>query len=410
MPNTWQSFLDSLFAQNQFSIKLDLAVITEALELLELSSTPRHVVVVGGTNGKGSVSSLLAEACVAAGLKTGLFTSPHLISFEERFRVGSAPVSRQRLLDVGLPIMRRFSGLEQPVETSRPLTYFELATLMAWQLFSQEGADVAIFEVGMGGRLDATNALPSTLRGLTGVSIDHQAYLGDDLAAIAREKVGICRPSGPNYAVRGCSGAAELSEAARERGVSLDWLDPDAQDADSRNRCLSRALFDRVAEALSLTPAQSVTAWAAAVQSWRWPGRAMRLDWRGEEWWLDGAHNAESAARAAAWLATSGVSGVTALFGLSIGRDARSVAAPLLAHVDRWVVVAAESGPARTAAEVAAELRALGAENVQEASSVAAAITMARVEPTPRLAIGSLYLIGDVLAGLGLSSADLFGG
>lgn len=404
----WERLLASLFTQNQFSIKYDLGAMQEALELLGWDTPAHEVVVVGGTNGKGSVTSLVATACRLAGWRTGLFTSPHLISFEERIQVDGQPVNRDLLSEVGLDLVERFSGREQPPETSRALTYFELATLMAWGIFLRERVDVAVIEVGMGGRLDATNALPSTVRALTGVSLDHQAWLGDTVEAIAGEKVGIFRSSGVNLAVRGCAGEHAILAKVEAAGLPLTWVDADAPTASARNDALARAIFERLYARNTREACEGARVWQRACEVWRWPGRTMRLAWRGETWWIDGAHNAESAERCAQWWEEQALERVVVVMGLSPGRSAEVVAGPLLDRVQTWIVVASASGAARPVNDVAQELRALGAEDVRTGPSVAAGLDLARTQPGPRAVVGSLYVVGDAFSALGLTPTDLF--
>ena len=174
---------------------------------------------VAGTNGKGSVSSMLASALCAAGYKTGLYSSPHLHRFTERVRVDGQPISTREAA-------RRISELLQWAdEPGAPeLSFFELSTLLAVESFRDHRCDVAVIEVGLGGRLDATTALPASLSVITRIALDHEQILGNTLEQIAQEKAGIIRPGVPVIAgARGAAVQRVIRARARELGAKL-WL------------------------------------------------------------------------------------------------------------------------------------------------------------------------------------------
>lgn len=190
---SWEQFCERLFAQNQFAIKLGLDSMRQALEQLSDVTLEQPVVLIAGTNGKGSTASALSALLTRAGLRVGLYTSPHLVSLTERFRVQGQALEQDVVQRVGEDTLDRFG---RP-DSTPCLTFFELTTVMAARLFADEQVDVAIYEVGLGGRLDATNALEPSLSIITQVGLDHQAYLGDDVLEIAFEKAGIMRPDKP---------------------------------------------------------------------------------------------------------------------------------------------------------------------------------------------------------------------
>ena len=399
-----------LFEQNQFAIKYDLDAMQEAVELLALPAPARHTILVGGTNGKGSTCSLVHAAALEWGLRAGLYTSPHLIDIRERVRVAGELAPLEPWVDALEDLWDRFAGRSRPSAVSRPLTYFELVTLAAWRVFADASLDVLVAEVGMGGRLDATNVLPHDLRAITGVSMDHMAFLGDRVEAIAREKVGIFRQDGANYLLEHTQGIGALRCAVEGADVSVRWV-PTAPDASPpmRNQTLARAL---VAGLAALRGAGEET-WEGACRraeaSARWPGRRDRRFARGRWWWLDGAHNEESLAALRAWWDEEGLARVQVVFGLSPGRDVAEVIGPLVPVVDHWWVTEARSGRAQRAEDVAAGIRSVapGARvsvcPVLEEALTAAALAAA----TPCAVAGSLYLLGDVLSALGFTPEDL---
>lgn len=188
--------LDWLFSQVPMFQQVGAAAYKPGLErvtaLARAFGSPQdgiRFIHVGGTNGKGSTSSLLAAVLQSAGLKTGLFTSPHLIDFRERIRVDGEMISEEEVLD----FIRRYRAMHLDIEPS----FFELTTVMALEHFRCRGVDVAVMEVGLGGRLDSTNIILPELCVITNISLDHCALLGDTPAEIAREKAGIIKAGVP---------------------------------------------------------------------------------------------------------------------------------------------------------------------------------------------------------------------
>lgn len=195
MNTRWENFTQRMFNQNQFAIKLGLDSMNRALDLSSLTHLSHKVILVAGTNGKGTLASTMSSLLSASGLKVGLYTSPHLVDFTERFRINGQIISREDVLPIGLDVLDKFAD----PESSPCLTFFELTTMIAVRLFEHHQVDVAIYEVGMGGRLDATNALEPDLCVLGSIGFDHQTYLGDTIEHIAHEKLGITRPDVPLF-------------------------------------------------------------------------------------------------------------------------------------------------------------------------------------------------------------------
>ncbi len=186
----YERSIEYLYGLQKHGIKLGLNSTERLLERVGNPHLALKCVHVGGTNGKGSTCAMLAGLISMHGLRVGLYTSPHLVRFTERFRIDDREVSPQRIMDVLEVIRSRMNSLEPP-------TYFEMVTAMALLYFSQEKVDVAIMEVGMGGRLDATNVIMPMVSVITNVSRDHEEYLGTTLSAIAGEKAGIIKKETP---------------------------------------------------------------------------------------------------------------------------------------------------------------------------------------------------------------------
>jgi dihydrofolate synthase/folylpolyglutamate synthase len=186
----------ALFARTTQGIKPGLDIITALLEALD---NPHHrlaVVHVAGTNGKGSVCAMLEAVLRASGFKTGLYTSPHLKDFAERFRINGEPVPNARLGDYIRKIEHAADGIEESAHL-RGATFFEISTAIAFQYFADESVDIAIIETGMGGRWDATNVVIPLVSVITHIDFDHTEFLGDTIEKIAAEKAGIIKTGRP---------------------------------------------------------------------------------------------------------------------------------------------------------------------------------------------------------------------
>ena len=215
-------FYTRLYHQNERAMKFGLDAIRKAMAYdVELVAYPHWL--VGGTNGKGQVSALLANAANLLGYRTGLFTSPHLVEFRERIRIDGHLIDENELISIGEGVLSQFGGEDEPEFTGTALTYFECCFMMALRAFKQNKVQFGVFEVGLGGRLDATNSLSPQLSIITSIGRDHEEYLGHETAQIAREKAGIMREGCPVVAGRG--EYEVLKEEARGHGcVSFDAL------------------------------------------------------------------------------------------------------------------------------------------------------------------------------------------
>ena len=217
MPST-----ESILARLEiFGVRLGLERSRQLLDRLGDPQLDMPVILVAGTNGKGSTSALLASILGAAGYRVGLYTSPHLETVEERIRINGAAIDRRRLACL----------LEEVVEAGRletgsPPTYFEALTAAAFVEFRDGAVDVAVMEVGLGGRLDATNVAEPVLSLITSIALDHQHVLGSTLALIAREKAGILRAGGPALC---WVEADEARDALFERAAEIGAVVEDAR-------------------------------------------------------------------------------------------------------------------------------------------------------------------------------------
>ena len=179
-----------MYGLRRFGIKMGLSTIRKILSGLGNPQNTYACIHVAGTNGKGSVASSLASILNQAGYKTGLYTSPHLVNFNERIQINSRPISNANVLASYKAISRVHHGDREP-------TFFEFATIMAFYEFASRKVDWAIIETGMGGRLDATNIILPRVSIITNISLEHRDYLGDTLEQISGEKAGIIKPRTP---------------------------------------------------------------------------------------------------------------------------------------------------------------------------------------------------------------------
>jgi dihydrofolate synthase/folylpolyglutamate synthase len=186
----YRQSIDYLFGLQKFGIKFGLNSTENILAQVGSPHRKLRCIHIGGTNGKGSTAAMLSSILKQHGFKVGLYTSPHLVRFTERFRINDEEASSERILDV-------FERIRGVLDDREPPTFFEVVTAMGFLYFVEEEVDWAIIEVGMGGRLDATNVIEPKVSIITNVAYDHQEYLGNTLSAIAREKAGIIKEKTP---------------------------------------------------------------------------------------------------------------------------------------------------------------------------------------------------------------------
>src|SRR3954464_3337107 len=215
---TFEELKQALFVRSNFGMKLGLDRMREALRLLGDPHRGYAVLHVAGTNGKGSTCAFAEASLRAAGLGTGLYTPPHLIHFCERIRVSGTPVSEERAADLFEQILEKVPW----ALSDEGLTFFEIATLMAFLEFTRSEVDVAVVEVGLGGRLDATNVVEPMACAIAALGLDHLQWLGPTLADVAAEKAGILKRGAPAVSAgQGREAAAVLERRAGELRIPL---------------------------------------------------------------------------------------------------------------------------------------------------------------------------------------------
>ena len=390
----YRALLNRLFASRRFGVDLGLERIGALLATLgspELEIETR--VVVGGTNGKGSASAFLEGIALGGGRLTGVFSSPHLARFAERFRIEGVAATEAQIVRAS----RRVSSAGGDA-----LTFFEQCTAIAAVLFRDAGVDFGVFEVGLGGRLDSTKACRPGLVVITGVAYDHQDVLGDTLGEIAVEKLGVADSQTPVVIGRGgAEGSLEaLLTAARSRALGDITVAPPS----SRRSLALKGPFQQDNAEVAATAARALGFDDAAITrglaSAFLPGRFETLDVDGAEMIVDGAHNAAGAAALVAALAELPPRETILVVAVSADKDAAAILAPIVAISDAVWVSAAPSDRAMAPVALAATVRSLRADvplRVVDLNEVADR----RVNADPRLrfvAAGSLLFIGALRA------------
>ncbi len=400
--SAWLSWLETL-SPNE--IELGLERVQVVLDRLDLA-TPEHVLLIAGTNGKGSSVAMTAALLRAAGYRIGVYTSPHIIDYNERIVVDESPVA-----DAG--IVAAFERIEA-VRDGVPLTYFEYGTLAAFVVFADAKLDAWILEVGMGGRLDATNVIDPTAALITNVALDHCAWLGNDVETIAAEKAGVMRPGIPvvfggtevPQAILDHAAAIGARLILRDRDYSLDGVPQPglAGDFQVGNAAAVIALLD----AAGLDAAVDRELVAHVLPAVRLTGRGQRVIADGIEWLFDVAHNPAAARQLATLLAAGERGGKTiALLAMLDDKDIEGVVTALDARVDLWVATTAESHRALAADELARRVANATDRPCLIAESLDEALEAVRGEAAPAdriLVTGSFYIVGPVLQALGLYS------
>jgi dihydrofolate synthase / folylpolyglutamate synthase len=407
----WLARLEQLHPS---AIELGLERVRRVKEAMALAPT-FPLIIVGGTNGKGSTCAYLEAMLGAAGYKTGLYTSPHLLRYNERVRIAGAEASDADLV-------RAFERVDA-ARGDISLTYFEFGTLGAMAQFIDAGVDVAILEVGLGGRLDAVNVFDADAAAVTSVDLDHMDYLGDTREKIGFEKAGIYRagrpaicaePAPPQSLVEHARRiGAELRCVGRDfaalreddhwtfRGAELGWPDLPLPAMAGAYQLRNAAAALAVLEALRARLPVSAAAIRQGLVVTRVPGRFQRIA-RAPELILDVAHNPEAARALASALREQPVAGRTfAVVGMLADKDAAGVFAALSGQIDAWWTCTPDSPRARDAAELAAILREhAGGAPVRVQPDVSAALAGARSaarEGDRILVFGSFYTVAAVL-------------
>lgn len=408
---------DWLFSLETIGIKLGLSQMTRLLDALGHPELAYRAITVAGTNGKGSVTAMIERGLRAAGHRTGRYTSPHLVHIEERIVVDGSPVSTEV-----------FDALAERVRTAAarfdaPPSFFEATTAMALLAFREAGVTTAVLEVGLGGRLDATNVVNASTVAITSIALDHQEYLGHTLTEIAREKAGVIKPDAtvivgtnpPEVLETIGAVAAEVgamlihalvgvrvtaSASAQDTALELMTVKADYGKCllrlPGRHQVENAVIAVRVLETL---PGVTPEAIRTALSDVEWPARLEWVRWKGHDVLLDGAHNPAGAQALASFLQEMVGHPVPLVIGVMRDKASADIVAALAPAVSMFVVTEAPTPRAMPAAGLADMCAQAGRPAIVEKDPVEAVARAGEVRG-PIVVAGSLYLAGHVRATL----------
>lgn len=398
--------LTYLVGLEQFGIKFGLDNITALVARLGRPDRAFRSVHIAGTNGKGSVTAMVDAALRAAGHRSARYTSPHLIDIRERFVIDGQPVSPAALEAAIVTTRAVADSLRMDGGLQAEPTYFEVTTAVAFELFRRAAVDVAVLEVGLGGRLDATNVVSPIVTAITSIAFDHERYLGSTLADIAREKAGIIKPGVP-VVVGDLEPEAfdAIDRVARDKGAPLvraGRVDGFAVGLRGMHQLANAAVAIAV---LKVLDAQGIAvpagAMARGLADPSWPGRLDARQCRdGREVLLDAAHNPAGARALASYLQERAT--MPLVFAAMQDKDIDGMLRALLPVVNHVVVTRASNRRSADPRELARLARAIRPDMAVSIEASPGAAIAAAWRMSPRIVVaGSIFLLGDVMKEIG---------
>jgi len=407
-PINYREALAWLYSLQRFGIKLGLENIRRLLDeccsgvcvkrpapAAASVSTPK-VIHVAGTNGKGSVCAMIDSICRAQGYRTGLFTSPHLVTFRERIRVNGEIVSEDAVAN-GLTTIRNLIAEWHPHPT-----FFEVTTALALKCFFEAKLDLVVLETGIGGRLDATNAIQSDVSVITQIEFDHKEWLGNTLAEIASEKAGIIKPGIPVVCV---PQRPEPEKIIRARAADCEAPLQFVNESYDRSPIALRGHHQKQNAAVAIAALRAAkidvdnSTIARGLDTIDWPARFQSWD---ERTIIDGAHN-PAAARALAetWREVFGDQRATLVLAVLSDKDLRGICEALAPIADSVILPKIRSERAAAPEKLAKVVSTITSPLPYSiAPTVGDSLTLARAKPNRILVTGSLHFAGEVLAHL----------
>jgi dihydrofolate synthase/folylpolyglutamate synthase len=409
-----------LFSLEQIGIKLGLEQIRALVDALGRPDLAYPSLIVAGTNGKGSVTAMLERGLRAAGYRPGRYTSPHLIHLEERFVIDGEPIAPETLEAAA----ERVRGVAERLPA--PPSFFEATTALALDVFRSARVDVAVLEVGLGGRLDATNVVSPVGVAITAIDFDHEQYLGHTIEAIAAEKAGVIKPGAAVVLGRNASAVQALVAATCARAGAPFVYAPEGAVTEATvvagrtrasivtpvgryddvplalrgrhqvdNALTAVRLLETLAaqRAFSIEPDAIRTALAETV----WPARLELLNWKGRDVLLDGAHNPAGARALAEYLAETFSGRLPIVVGVMRDKRVEAIVAALAGVASHFVFTAPSTPRAATPEELSAiGHRVAPGVDIHTAARPMDALDLARALGQPVVVAGSLYLCGEI--------------
>jgi dihydrofolate synthase/folylpolyglutamate synthase len=415
------SHRDYLFSLEQIGIKLGLDQIRSLNGRLGHPERAFRSIVVAGTNGKGSVAAMAERGLRAAGYRTGRYTSPHLIHIEERFAINGHPIDAATF-DRAAGRVRHAAA-----DLAAPPTFFEATTALAFDVFREAGVEIAVLEVGLGGRLDATNAVDAIAAVITAIDLDHQEHLGDTIALIAAEKAAVIKPGAlailadnppaVEAVVRARSEAVgarlvlardgvRVTSDMRDQMIRLDLTTPRGRyDATlglrGRHQVQNAIAAVRLLEEMTQTGMAAISAAAirTGLEDVVWPARLEAASWRGHEVLVDGAHNPAGARALQSYLAEAYGRRLPIVMAVMREKAVDEMVAALAPSASHFICTAPATPRAMSPSDLlAAVRRAAPGIHAEAVAGPIDALARAVGYGSPAVVAGSLYLAGEIRA------------
>ena len=405
--------VEQLFALEQFGIKLGLENIQTLLMALDHPERAWRSIHIAGTNGKGSVAAMVERGLRAAGLRTGRYTSPHLSEIEERVAIDGVPIDSDTFAQVTGNVLDVVDECIKSGTLTVTPTFFEVSTAIAFEIFRRAKVDVAVVEVGLGGRFDATNVLRPDITAITSIAFDHERHLGRTLSAIAFEKAGIAKEGVPLVVGRlPAEAATRIAEVAASVGAPV--LNAHATTTDRvyppltlalagrhqlENAAVAVAILERWSAVVSEIPTSAIV---TGLTKCEWPAR---LEWlrlpSGAELLIDAAHNPAGAAALATYLEDNGLAPLPIVTAIMADKDVAGMIKELSRVASSFVATTVRHQRARSAPALAETIREItpGIPVVAEPSPDAA-VLIATADAPRAVAAGSIFLVGPLRARL----------
>lgn len=421
------SATERVLARDHFGMKLGLDSIQALCNALDHPEQACPTIIVAGTNGKGSVTALTSCALSAAGYRTGRYTSPHLVHLRERFAIDGTDVDDDVVEEAARKVLDGEARALGRGALQAPVTFFELTTAVAFEIFRAAGVEAAVLEVGLGGRFDATNVASPCAAAITTIDLEHTRHLGSTLAAIAFEKAGVIKPGMTVVCGEDKPEAADVIRAvAADRGATLipafegvareiaieRWrsvltLETPLQRYGPLELALrGRHQADNATVAVRLLEALAEGDWRIphsaierALATTSWPGRLQLIDWeRGRRVLLDAAHNPAGTARLAEYLQEAVPEGLPVVFGVVGDKDVRPMLKAVASVATSLVVTQPPGQRAMPALELATLAGELGIAAACRPDPIEAVEWAFAGAARTVCVAGSIFLVGDVLA------------
>jgi dihydrofolate synthase / folylpolyglutamate synthase len=391
------SHLEWLYGTQSIGIKLGLEGTQRILSAMNLPGPEQRFIHVAGTNGKGSVCAFMHSVLRAAQMRCGLFTSPHLVQFNERIQDSQRQISNKELND-GLGKIKELVGGWDPHPT-----FFEISYALALDWFRERKTDWVILETGLGGSLDATNTVKPQVTVITSISMDHMNMLGSTLKEIATEKAGIIKPGVPVVTIKQHPEAMEvLSRTARERGAPLHVVTTPVRGLElglvGQHQIWNAAMAVTALRLAGLKVQDPLL--RSGLKNVHWPARFQSLE-KDSKIILDGAHNIDSCEQLVrTWIQKFPSEKANLIFGAATDKDVKALIRALQPIAASWHFTDFKSPRACRAKELQEVQRTTFGDSVPTFvyDSVAAAMVAAKKRPQRILITGSLYLAGEVLS------------